>query len=202
MPSDIKRYLSERDPILANIISRIELPELDSGRGVYHDLVSCIVDQQIPTRTRGTYMKKLVVLLAGELPDGNNIYTIQPEDWSAAKMAINKYHTLFRMTDYWHKEKMESWKWDELPNEEIFQRLTSIKGIGPQTGHLILLYSLGRPDVFPVGDYHLKQIMETLYLEEGEKLKDVMLATAEKWAPYQSVGTRYLLAYKAQMKKG
>lgn len=202
MPTDVKNYLSGRDPILADIIARIELPDLEPTRGVYHDLVSCIVDQQIPARTRGTYMKKLTVLLKGELPDGNNIYTIQPKEWSAAKMAINKYYTLFRMTDYWHEEKMESWDWDKLPDEEIFSRLTSVKGIGPQTGHLILLYSLGRADIFPVGDYHLKQIMEKLYLKENEKLKHLMLTVAEKWVPYRSVGTRYLLAYKAQMKKG
>lgn len=201
MKTEPEKHLSDQDPILADIINRVELPDLEPSHGVYHDLVSCIVDQQIPARTRGTYWKKLLGLLRGELPDANNIYRIQEEDWSEAKMAINKYHTLFRMTDYWHEQKLAEWNWRALSDDEIRQRLTSIKGIGPQTADLILLYSLGRPDVFPVGDYHVKQIMEALYLEQGQKLKEVMLTASAKWSPYRSLATRYLLAYKKMTKK-
>lgn len=200
MDAKIIAHLKSADPVLAAIIPRVELPELALSCGVYHDLVSCILDQQIPARTRGTYMKKLVVLLGGELPDGNNIYTISEEDWGAAKISNAKYHTLFRVTDYWHEAGMINWDWATMSDNEIRQRLTSIKGIGPQTADLILLYTLGRADVFPVGDYHLKQVMESLYLAEGQKLTPAMLAAAEKWAPYRSAGTRYLLAWKEQQK--
>lgn len=196
MDEKIIAHLTKADPVLAAIIPRVELPGLPPSDGVYHDLVSCVLDQQIPARTRGTYMKKLVVLLGGNPPDGNNIYTISEEDWAAAKISNAKYHTLFRVTDYWHEAAMDSWDWPAMSDDEIRQRLTSIKGIGPQTADLILLYTLGRPDVFPVGDYHLKQIMESLYLEEGQKLAPAMLAAAERWAPYRSAGTRYLLAWK------
>lgn len=195
-------HLTTHDPVLADLIPRVTLPETEPSLGVYHDLVSCIVDQQIPARTRGTYMKKLVGLLGGKLPDGNNVYTLQEDAWASAKIANPKYHTLLRVTDWWHEKKVADWDWDTLTDEEIRGHLIAIKGIGPQTADLILLYTLGRPDVFPAGDYHVKQIMEALYLEDGKRLKPTMLAAAAKWAPYRSFGTRYLLAYKAAMKKG
>jgi len=48
MQTDITHHLSDQDPILADIIARVEIPDLEPSKGVYHDLVSCIVDQQIP----------------------------------------------------------------------------------------------------------------------------------------------------------
>lgn len=196
------QYLSQQDPVLKRIIEQVQLPELPHSRSVYHDLVSCIVDQTVPSRSRGVYLRKLVGLLGGEQPDTNNIYTIQEEDWAIAKMANPKYHTLFRVTDWWHAEKVDTWKWDDLSDQEIHDRLTSIKGIGPQTADLILLYSLGREDIFPVNDYHLKQIMPVLYdFDPEEKLPKQMMLAAEKWRPYRSVGVRLVLAYKEKMKR-
>lgn len=195
-------YLAEADPVLARIIPQVSVPPLEPSGDVYHDLVSCVLDQQIPARTRGTYLKKVISLLGGERPDGNNIYTLKEEDWAVAKISNRKYHTLFALTDFWHEAKMATWNWAELEDEDIINRLTSIKGIGPQSANLILLYTLGRPDVFLAGDYHLKQVMEQLYLQEGEKLKDAMQAAALRWAPYRSAGTRLLLAWKEARKKG
>ena len=196
------QYLSKNDPVLKRIIGQVELPELPASRGVYHDLVSCIVDQTVPSRSRGVYLRKLIGLLGGEQPDTNNIYTIQEEDWAIAKMANPKYHTLLRVTDWWHEQKVDSWDWDDLFDQEVRDRLTSIKGIGPQTADLILIYSLGREDVFPANDYHLKQIMPVLYgFDPEEKQPKQMLSVAEKWSPYRSAGTRWVLAYKAAMKR-
>ncbi len=196
------QYLRQRDPVLKDIIDQVALPDLPNSAGVFHDLVSCIVDQTVPSRSRGVYLRKLTGLLGGEPPDTNNIYTIQEEDWAIAKMANPKYHTLFRVTDWWHEQKVDSWDWTALPDQDIRERLTSIKGIGPQTADLILLYSLAREDVFLVNDYHVKQIMPILYdFSPEEKLPKQLLAVAEKWAPYRSLGTRYLLAYKAMMKR-
>jgi len=194
MDQTIKTHLRKSDPVMARIIATTELPELPKSEGIYHDLVSCVVDQQIPARSRGVYMKKLVGLLKGEAPDGNNIYAIQEDDWAAAKMARPKYHTLFRLTDAWHKQGMAGQDWSALADNDVRAHLTAIKGIGPQTADLILLYSLGRSDVFLANDYHIKKKMEALYLEDGEKLKTVISEVSAKWAPYRSVATRYLLA--------
>ncbi|WP_020567069.1 DNA-3-methyladenine glycosylase family protein [Neolewinella persica] len=202
MLTEITNQLSQKDPVLAAIIPQVTLPDIAPSLGIYHDLVSCIVDQQIPQRTRGTYMKKLIGLLSGELPNDNNIYTIQEEDWAIAKMANPKYHTLFRVTDAWHAQKMDTWNWQEMTDKDIRDRLQAIKGIGPQTVDMILLYTLTRPDVFPVGDYHLKQIMEDMYEgEKGEKLPKMMTRVGAAWAPYRSFGTRYLLAWKEERKR-
>lgn len=193
-------HLHRSDPVTAGIIDLVDLPDLPVSQGVYHDVVSCIVDHQIPSRSRGVYLKKLIGLLGGKAPDDNNIYTIQEDDWRAQKMAYPKYLTLFRFTDAWHEQGMKTQDWDGMTDDEIREQLTAIKGIGPNTADLVLLYSLGRPDVFPMNDSHIKQVIETLYLEEGDKLKATMQTVSTRWAPHRSLATRYLLGYREQRK--
>jgi DNA-3-methyladenine glycosylase II len=82
-------------------------------------------------------------------------------------------------------------------DNEVVKELSSIKGIGKWTIDMILLYTLNRPNVFPYEDFHLKQIMVSLYgLNEKVKLKAQMLAVAENWGEQKSLAVLYLLAYK------
>ncbi|MEO1653926.1 MAG: DNA-3-methyladenine glycosylase 2 family protein, partial [Bacteroidota bacterium] len=76
-----------------------------------------------------------------------------------------------------------------------------IKGIGVWTVDMILLFTLKRPNIFPADDYHLKQLMTSLYqLDPKSRLKAQMRAVAEKWSPYQSLAVLYLLDWKVLTK--
>lgn len=67
---------------------------------------------------------------------------------------------------------------------------------------MILLYTLARPDIFPVGDYHLKKMMTQLYnLKEDATLKTSMLTVAEQWRPYRSQAVLKILAWKDWQKQ-
>jgi DNA-3-methyladenine glycosylase II len=75
--------------------------------------------------------------------------------------------------------------------------LSGIKGIGKWTIDMILLYTLERPNIFPSDDFHLKQIMTSLYhLHPKAKLRAQMLKVAEQWGNQKSLATLYLLAWK------
>ena len=68
---------------------------------------------------------------------------------------------------------------------------------------MILLYTLQRPNVFPYDDFHLKQIMTSLYgLNPSVKLKAQMIAIADEWGENKSLAVRYLLAWKESNKRG
>lgn len=194
--------LVARDETFATITSSVELPAIPPSQGVFYDLVSCIVDQQIPHRSRGVFMKKVISLLKGDEPTSQNVFQIREDEWSRNKLAAHKYQTLLRLADHWNENNWNELDWDAHTDQEIRALLTSIKGIGPQTADLILLYSLQRPDVFPVNDYHLKIIMSKVYeLDPDQKIPPQLLEIAEQWKPHRSIGTRYLLAYKEMLNK-
>jgi DNA-3-methyladenine glycosylase II len=76
-----------------------------------------------------------------------------------------------------------------IDDDAVIDELTSITGVGDWTARMQLLFSLGRPDVFPVGDLGIRKGMRTLY---GDIDRETMVETAERWAPYRSYASLYL----------
>jgi DNA-3-methyladenine glycosylase II len=76
-----------------------------------------------------------------------------------------------------------------VPDEEVIEELTSITGVGTWTAKMQLLFTLGRPDVFPVEDLGIRKGMRTLY---GDIDRPAMVDAAAKWKPYRSYASLYL----------
>ncbi len=79
-----------------------------------------------------------------------------------------------------------------LPDDEVVQTVTQIRGVGPWTAHMLLLFCLGRPDVLPVGDYGVRKSAQSLYGLPELPRPAALEALAERWRPYRSVATWYL----------
>jgi DNA-3-methyladenine glycosylase II len=77
-------------------------------------------------------------------------------------------------------------------DEEITEELIQIKGIGVWTSHMFLMFSLGRPDVFPVGDLGVKAAIRDLYAFAEMPSDDEAHAIARPWRPYATVASWYL----------
>ena len=75
-------------------------------------------------------------------------------------------------------------------NEEIVDALTEIKGVGPWTAEMQLLFTFGRPDIFPVGDLGIRRGVEDLFDEELTRAE--IRERAEAWRPYRSYASLYL----------
>lgn len=85
-----------------------------------------------------------------------------------------------------------------MSDEEIIEFLSQIKGVGKWTVQMLLMFTLGRPDVFPVDDLGIQQAMIRLYQlnETGKDLKKKMQEIAEPWQPFRTVACRYLWRWK------
>lgn len=194
------KHLSEVDPILSNIISSIELPEILSTHNVFHDLISCIIEQQIHYRSSKKIFHKMLLTSNLEILSPLNFNQFEEKGIAGYKLSLSKYETLMRVLDYWkiHPDL----NWQQLTDEEIISKLSEIKGIGPWTMDMILLYTLMRPNIFPADDFHLKEILVNLFnLNPTNKLKSQMLHIAEPWGEHKSTAVRYLLAWKSFNKK-
>lgn len=187
-------FLSASDEVLSDIISTLDLPDHNSSGNVFHDLMSCIIEQQIHYRsTKNIFARLLEKASLTELtPD--NFPVFEEMALPGIKISMSKLETILRVVQFWQQNTVD---WAGLTDEEIRNTLGSIKGIGAWTIDMILLYTLERTDVFPTDDYRLKLIMERLYgLDPKSRLKAQMNNIAEKWRPHRSVATLYLLAFK------
>jgi len=80
----------------------------------------------------------------------------------------------------------------DLPDEELIARLTEVRGIGPWTVQMLLIFHLGRPDVMPTGDYAIRQAFKRLYGKRKEPKPEAILKHARRWQPYRSIASWYL----------
>ena len=81
-----------------------------------------------------------------------------------------------------------------LDNEALIKHLTQIKGVGRWTAEMILMFTLARPDVFPVDDLGIQNAMKKSYhlSQTGKVLQAEMIRLAEAWRPYRTLACRYL----------
>ncbi|MEL7531732.1 MAG: hypothetical protein AAFN10_10510 [Bacteroidota bacterium] len=197
-----QQQLAKIDPQLKTIIETIPPPEYPEANDPFYDLVSCVVDQQLPHRSRGAMIKKLKNLLGGEPILPETILLIEEEAFTAQKLAKSKYDTLMRLAQHWQSKVLAALDWQLLTDEEVREMLSTVKGIGPWTIDMFLLFTLRRADIFPVDDYHLKLVMAEQYeLDPKSKLKANMKEIATTWQPHRSLAVRYLLDWKTYLKK-
>ena len=169
------------------------IPIIHSSQNVFHDLMSCIIEQQIHYRsTKRLFQKRLDVAGLSELTPAN--FDQFSVSLSQIKLSQRKKDTIAHTYDFFQATQTD---WHSLTDEDVHHTLSAIKGIGGWTIDMILLYTLERADIFPGGDYHLKKIMTTLYdLPEGNQAKKRMVEIAEQWRPYRSYAVLKLLAWK------
>jgi len=79
-----------------------------------------------------------------------------------------------------------------LADDELVARLTMVRGIGPWTVHMLLIFYLGRPDVMPVGDFAIRLGFKKLYKKRKDPTSEAILRHARRWQPYRSVASWYL----------
>jgi len=86
-----------------------------------------------------------------------------------------------------------------MSNDEIIELLTQIKGVGKWTAEMLLMFALGREDIFSVDDYGIQSGMVKLYkLQKLEKkqLRERLIKISNKWAPYRTYACLYFWHWK------
>jgi DNA-3-methyladenine glycosylase II len=189
-----KEFLSNSDPILSNILIQIPEPTIESTGDVFHDMLSCIIEQQIHYRSTKNIFKKALERAGIERVTLDSFHLLEEHSLPQIKLAMGKYETLLAFIEYWNNNTLD---FQQLTDAEVITQLSAIKGIGKWTIDMILLYTLQRPNIFPHDDFHLKNIMVKLYnLDEKSRLKAQMLEVASHWGEHKSLAVRYLLEFK------
>ena len=82
-----------------------------------------------------------------------------------------------------------------MDDETVIKTLTQIKGVGRWTAEMYLMFSMNRPDVFPIDDVALRNAMSDIYEIPKENFDDQARIIAEKWRPYRTIACWYLYKY-------
>ena len=110
-----------------------------------------------------------------------------------------KANYVLNVCNFFIEENITDAKLYKMSNEELIKYLTQIKGVGQWTVEMILMFTLGREDVFAVDDLGIQQAVCKLYkIDASEKkvMKEKMLTISKKWSPYRTYACRYLWGWK------
>jgi DNA-3-methyladenine glycosylase II len=199
MTSPYTQNLLAADQILALVIHQIPEPIVNSTYNVFHDLMSCILEQQIHYRSTKKIFDKMLTSAHIDRLTVQNFPRFEDKAFSSIKLSLAKYETVLAVVSFFSENNLP---WHSLSNEEVRKHLAAIKGIGSWTMDMILLYTLERPDIFPPDDFHLKQVMTKIYgLHSTPKLKAQMLDIASHWNGHTSLAVKYLLSWKQYQKQ-
>ncbi len=196
-------HLRAADPKLAALIDRVGpfTLKVDSKLSVFESLLESIQYQQLHGKAAAAIHARVRALFGGD--PGPDTLLRTPDELlrgcgvSASKILAMK-DLAARVLDGTVPEKRAL---NKLSDEEIIERLSSVRGIGRWTVEMLLIFRLGRPDVFPVTDYGIRKgfaltflrLPKTRAIEAADLPKPpVMHRRAAKWAPYRTVASWYL----------
>ena len=184
-----------RDPILYEAISDLDLvirPELDID--IYVSLLNSIVSQQLSIKVVRIIWKRFTDLFPGGYPDANQLLLTEHSLLRRVGLSNSKANYLKNVAEFKLKNDMSFDYLQTLSDEEIIKYLTQIKGVGKWTVQMILMFPMDRPNIFPIDDLGIRNVMKDLYgleLEEKE-LRRKLIEIADNWHPYRSLASKYI----------
>ena len=107
-----------------------------------------------------------------------------------AGVSRRKASTVQAVADAFQERAWSQAYFDRMSDKAVINELTEVSGVGVWTAKMQLMFSLGRPDVFPVEDLGIRRAMQTLTTDEITRSS--MVDTAERWRPHRSVASLYL----------
>lgn len=185
--------LSEIDPRLTPLLTAVGPVPLRWSPDGFEGLIRIILAQQLSVASAEAVWRRTK---AGLNPLAPETVLSLPED-ALRQLGLSrpKVRTLYALSEALVAQSLQLDKLSEMPGEEAHAALCEIKGIGVWTADLYLLFCLGHPDIFPVGDLALQKAVQAgLSLDErpvGETLQQIALT----WRPWRSVAARLFWAY-------
>jgi DNA-3-methyladenine glycosylase II len=191
------RHLRRKDPTMRGLIARLgKLDPAARRRGrpadAYGALVRSIVGQQLSAKAARTIFERLVELFEGRTPTPRELLDVDPELLRGVGLSRAKAAYLRDLAEHVEDGELELEQLAELPDEQVVEQLTAVKGLGQWTADMFLIFHLGRPDVLPVGDLGVRRAAQVQYELDELPAADVLRRLAEPWRPYRSLACLYL----------
>lgn len=190
------RTLSLTDPKLARLIEevgpfRLALPPVSS---TFEALARSIVYQQLTGKAAATIHARLCALFPGQrLLRAVDVAASSEFFLRTAGLSRNKALGLKDLAERQEAGTLPSFaQMRRMDDAQVIESLTKVRGIGPWSVEMLLIFRLGRSDVLPVSDYGVRKGFAKIYKMTDLPTPAQMIARGERWRPYRSVATWYL----------
>lgn len=191
-PEVARKHLMRVDPVLGRIVKDIGPTDLRRRGTPYQSLFRALLYQQLAGAAAATIERRLLALFGDKVPEPEVLLATEAEKLRSVGLSRQKASYMHSLAEHFARGAVSNRTLGRLSDEDVVEHVTQIKGIGRWTADMLLMFSLGRPDVLPVGDLGVQKAIEELY--ELDRLPDpkTMLEIGEPWRPYRTIASWYL----------
>lgn len=189
MYTEAEQHLSTIDPVLKSLIERhgtirLERPKVFRPFPV---LVSAIANQQLNNKAAATILQRFKDLFQGRFPAPAALSRVSDEQIRACGFSRAKVAAIRDLAEKCQRRQIPGGKAClTMSDEELLGSFDQVRGIGPWTVEMMLIFRLGRPDVWPLDDYGVQTGLRLAFGLTEHPGKKEMLARGEKWRPYRT----------------
>lgn len=188
-----------KDKKLKKLVETGKPHKLKKRKNICNYLCASIMSQQLSTKVATVIHNRFLALYGGKEPTPQQILDTPFEKLRGIGMSNAKTNYVRNVAQFELDFGMDPKKLHKMDNEEVIGYLTQIKGVGRWTVEMLLMFALGRADVFAVDDLGIQNAMVKLYKldkTDKKKLKEDLVRISSKWSPYRTYACVHLWGWK------
>jgi DNA-3-methyladenine glycosylase II len=163
----------------------------------FSGLAKVICGQQVSVASASAIWSRFAALEGALDPAG--YLGLSEEAVRAAGFSAGKYRTVRALAEAMAEGRLDLAALELLPHQEAVETLCYIKGIGPWTAEIYLMFCAGHPDIFPAGDLALQKAVAHAFALESRPVGKVLDEIAEAWAPHRATAALLFWRYYAAL---
>ncbi len=186
------RVLRRRDPVLRPVIRRVGACGLRTRLDPYRGLLRSVLYQQLAGAAAGAIEARFKARHGGRYPRPELLLETPDRELRAAGLSRQKIASLRSIAAAFAGGSLSNRRLRSMDDDAVVEAVTQVRGVGEWTAHMLLMFSLGRPDVLPVSDYGVRKGAMTLYGLDALPKPAELEVLAQRWRPYRSVASWYM----------
>ena len=184
-------FLAVNYPVIKKLKSQYGNPDLNRGtKNIFLSLIRSIISQQISTKAASSVHNKFQDLYSETKINPQTILNTKDLKLKSAGLSRQKIEYIKSTAKFFNETEYTYDDFNSMEDIQLKEELITIKGIGPWTIDMLLIFSLGRPDIFPVGDLAIRNGFNILFNKKHSEKQ--MIKEATKWKPYRTIFSWYL----------
>ena len=186
-------YLSSLDKNLSNFLKQFDVPVLPIEEDYFWSLIRSVIYQQISGKAAKKISDRYLKLFSkGSKMSPVDVIKIDIEKIQSVGISRQKSGYIKNIANAFDEGLVNETQLHKLSDKEIIDQLVKIKGVGRWTAEMFLIFTLRRPDIFPVTDLGVQKGFQIYYNLDELPSIDMMNEKSENWKPYRTIMSLYL----------
>jgi|TARA_B110000196_G_C21007023_1_gene595918 DNA-3-methyladenine glycosylase II len=186
------KFLKQSDPELIPLLDAFDIEDLTPETNYFQSLTRSIIYQQLSGKAAQTISDRFIALYDKKnYPTPSDILKTDSTKLRSVGLSNAKVAYIKNIAEAFLNGTVDVTNLDKLSDEEIMNQLILIKGVGPWTVQMFLMFTLNRSDIFPTGDLGVQKGFQKYFQLETLPSPKMMIERSKKWKPYRTIMAMY-----------